>query len=90
MPKFNYVAMDNRGKESKGTLECASQNEAIARVKEMNLYPTKIVELDKAREKADKKAKPAGRTGGKAPGKKSAANISIGCRANDLKSLTKL
>src|SRR5678810_1190804 len=29
MPKFNYVAMDSRGKETKGSLEVASQNEAI-------------------------------------------------------------
>ena len=33
MPKYNYVAMDGRGKETKGTLEVASQNEAIGRVK---------------------------------------------------------
>ena len=62
MPKFNYVAMDAHGKETKGTLEVASQNEAIGRVKEMGLFPTKIVEVDKAKEKADKKAAP-GRQG---------------------------
>ncbi len=61
MPKYNYVAMDAHGKETKGTLEVASQNEAIGRVKEMGLFPTKIVEVDKAQEKraADKKAGPA-------------------------------
>ena len=48
MPKFSYVAMDNKGKETKGTLEVASQNEAIGRIKEMNLFPTKIVEVEKA------------------------------------------
>jgi type IV pilus assembly protein PilC len=58
MPKFNYVAMDSRGKETKGTLEVASQNEAIGRVKEMGLFPTKIVEVEKVKEKVDKKAKP--------------------------------
>jgi type IV pilus assembly protein PilC len=63
MPKYNYVAMDSRGKETKGTLEVASQNEAISRVKEMGLFPTKIVELDKAKEKSDKKSKPAGKAG---------------------------
>ncbi len=47
MPKFNYVAMDSHGKETKGTLEVGSQNEAIGRVKEMGLFPTKIVETDK-------------------------------------------
>ncbi|MGA2174438.1 MAG: type II secretion system F family protein [Verrucomicrobiota bacterium] len=44
MPKFNYVAMDSRGKETKGTLEVASQNEAIGRIKEMGFFPTKVVE----------------------------------------------
>ena len=69
MPKYNYVAMDSHGKETKGTLEVASQNEAIGRIKEMNLFPTKIVEADKVKEKAgpsDKKAKakPKGKKGG--------------------------
>jgi len=56
MPKYNYVAMDAHGKETKGTLEVASQNEAIGRVKEMGLFPTKIVEIDKAKDKPDKAA----------------------------------
>jgi type IV pilus assembly protein PilC len=47
MPKFSYVAMDSRGKETKGTLEVANQNEAIGRIKEMGFFPTKVVE-DKA------------------------------------------
>src|SRR6185295_1221132 len=65
MPKYNYVAMDSHGKETKGTLEVASQNEAIGRVKEMGLFPTKIVEIEKVKEKTDKKAKPAGKAAGK-------------------------
>lgn len=57
MPKFNYVAMDSRGKETKGTLEVASQNEAISRLKEMGYFPTKVVEAEKAEKKGgDKKA----------------------------------
>jgi type IV pilus assembly protein PilC len=65
MPKYSYVAMDQKGKETKGTLEVASQNEAINRVKEMGFFPTKIVEVEK--EKPDKKgakgkaAKPVGK-----------------------------
>src|SRR6266487_3987397 len=76
MPKYSYVAMDPHGKETKGTLEVASQNEAIGRVKEMGLFPTKIVEIDKVAEKSDKKAtgKPAGRPGAK---KKGQINIKI-------------
>jgi len=63
MPKFNYVAMDSHGKETKGTLEVTSQNEAIGRVKEMGLFPTKIVEVEKV--KPEKKGgKPAAGKGG--------------------------
>jgi type IV pilus assembly protein PilC len=68
MPKFNFVAMDSRGKETKDTLEAASQNEAISRLKEMGLFPTKVVEADKAKPKPDKKGKPAAPVA--APGKK--------------------
>jgi len=73
MPKYNYVAMDQKGKETKGTLEVASQNEAIGRVKEMGLFPTKIVEIDKVKNKPGKKAKDAAKT----PGKKSGVNFNI-------------
>jgi type IV pilus assembly protein PilC len=78
MPKYSYVAMDAKGKETKGTLEVANQNEAISRVKEMGFFPTKIVEADK--EKVDKKGAPKGKAAAK-PGakgkKKGQINITI-------------
>jgi type IV pilus assembly protein PilC len=78
MPKYNYVAMDQKGKETKGTLEVANQNEAIGRVKEMGLFPTKIVEIEKSKEKGEtQKAKPAGKAPGKAGKKGSALNFQI-------------
>jgi type IV pilus assembly protein PilC len=79
MPKFSYVAMDTHGKEQKGTLEVGNQNEAIGRVKEMGLFPTKIVEVDRAKdkEKPDKKAKGGARAGGKKGGKGINLNIQI-------------
>ena len=62
MPRYNYVALDTHGKETKGTVEVASQNEAIGRVKEMGLFPTKIVETEKPQEKPSrKKTKAAGK-----------------------------
>src|SRR6266446_697638 len=66
MPKYSYVAMDAHGKETKGTLEVGTQNEAIGRVKEMGLFPTRIVEVEKVKEKPERKAKPgkAGKKGG--------------------------
>jgi len=67
MPKYDYVALDSRGKETKGTVEVANQNEAIGRVKEMGLFPTKIVETEKTPEKktAQKKARSAPKSGKK-------------------------
>jgi len=56
MPKYNYVALDQKGNETKGSIECGSQNEAIGRVKDMQLFPTKITEADKE-DKGAKKSK---------------------------------
>ena len=77
MPKFSYVAMDAHGKETKGTLEVSSQNEAIGRVKEMGLFPTKIVVLDKIKEKTEKKAAPAAAGAAKKKGKSANFEIKI-------------
>jgi type IV pilus assembly protein PilC len=69
MPKYDYIALDSHGKETKGSIEVGSQNEAIGRVKEMGLFPTKIVEAERVKEKSGgKKAKPAVRAGGKKKG----------------------
>jgi type IV pilus assembly protein PilC len=69
--------MDSRGKETKGTLEVASQNEAIGRLKEMGYFPTKVVEADKTKEKPGKKQQSAAPQpkGGKKKG--GLGNISI-------------
>src|SRR6186713_42084 len=68
MPKFSYVAMDSRGKETKGTLDVASQNEAIGRLKEMGYFPTKVVEAEKPKEKGAAKKAPTAAAGGKKKG----------------------
>jgi type IV pilus assembly protein PilC len=73
MPKYNYVALDSRGSETKGSIEVASQNEAIGRVKEMGLFPTKITEAEKAQEKSAGKKSPKPVKSGK----KGAININI-------------
>jgi type IV pilus assembly protein PilC len=75
MPKYSYVAMDSRGKETKGVLEVANQNEAIGRLKEMGFFPTKVTEVDKSKEKADAKAK-----GGKAAAGKKKGGMSMSIR----------
>jgi type IV pilus assembly protein PilC len=54
MAKFNYVALDPRGKEITGVLESDSSTAAISRIREMGYFPTNITEADKA---AGKKGK---------------------------------
>ena len=79
MPKFNYVAMDSRGKETKGTLEVGSQADAINRLKEMGFFPTKVMEAEKPKDKKDDKkggSAPAGGASGKG-GKKKGINLNI-------------
>lgn len=77
MPTFNYVAMDNRGKETKGSLDVANQNEAISRLKEMGYFPTKVVEADKAKPKPGKKTKGRPAPAGKGGKKKGLGDINL-------------
>ena len=77
MPKYNYVALDARGNETKGSIEVGSQNEAIGRVKEMGLFPTKIIEADREDKAATKKAKAKAPARAKAGGKKGGLNLNI-------------
>lgn len=57
MPTFSYTAMDAKGKETKGELDVANQNEALTRLKEMGYFPTKVVEVEKSKAKGDGKGK---------------------------------
>jgi type IV pilus assembly protein PilC len=78
MPKYNYVAMDSRGKETKGTLDVANQNEAISRLKDMGYFPTKVTEAEKPKAKGGEKKKGgAPSTAGKGKGGKMSININI-------------
>lgn len=45
MPKFKYVAMDSNGAEKEGTVEAASQTQAIAKIRSQDMFPTRVVEL---------------------------------------------
>jgi type IV pilus assembly protein PilC len=76
MPRYDYIALDPRGKETKGSIEVGSQNDAIGRVKEMGLFPTKIVEAERVQEKSGGKKS---RTAAKSPGsrKKGGGGLSM-------------
>src|SRR5437016_1029543 len=44
MSSYAYVAVDPRGMEMRGMLEVADQSEALKRIKEMGLFPTRVLE----------------------------------------------
>jgi type IV pilus assembly protein PilC len=59
MARFKYVAVDAKGKETQGEVEADSQSLAIAKVREKQLYPTKLIPLgEKKAEKKDEKSSP--------------------------------
>ena len=47
MAKFSYTAVDARGKQANGTIDANDQNDAIAQIRQLGLYPQR---LDEARE----------------------------------------
>ncbi len=47
MPRYTYVALDARGQESTGLLEAASNNEAIAQLRQAGYFPTSVYEEGK-------------------------------------------
>ncbi|MEA3210440.1 MAG: type pilus assembly protein PilC [Chthoniobacter sp.] len=47
MPKFNYVALDQRGQESVGVIEAGSTNEAVGQLRQAGYFPTSVVEEGK-------------------------------------------
>ena len=70
MPKFNYTALDPRGKEVTGVLESDSSTGAVSRIREMGYFPTNVTEADKAPGKKGRKAAPSPVTGGAKSGAK--------------------
>ena len=78
MPKFNYVAMDAKGKETRGNLDAKNQSEALARLQEMNLFPTKVTEAVQSSSKGkNSKGAPKRVGGARGKGKKKGVEIKI-------------
>ena len=44
MNTYSYTALDVQGRETKGTLQVATQDEALKRIKEMGFFPVKVTE----------------------------------------------
>ena len=82
MPKFNYVAMDAKAKELNGTVDAASLQEAIGRVREMGLFPTNVTEAGADKDKKPRKGETPGNAASptvaaKGAGKKNLAQFEI-------------
>ena len=43
MSSYSYVAVNPEGTETRGTLDVPDQIEAVRRIKEMGLFPTKVL-----------------------------------------------
>jgi type IV pilus assembly protein PilC len=75
MAKFQYTAMDSRGKESKGNVDAGSEQDAVDKLKEQGLFPTAIAEVAVGTKKKKKK-------------KKGSMNITLGTPKVNRKALT--
>ena len=49
MPKFNYVALDAKGREVTGELDSDTTTNAVARIREMGYFPTNVTEAKRAK-----------------------------------------
>ena len=47
MAKYEYVALDARGQESRGTIEAPSSNDAVGQLRQSGYFPTSVVEEGK-------------------------------------------
>src|SRR4029077_9744101 len=43
MSNYAYVAVNSQGVETRGTLDVPDQSEALRRIREMGLFPTKLI-----------------------------------------------
>jgi type IV pilus assembly protein PilC len=91
MAKFKYVAVDSKGKETQGEIEADSQAVAIARIREQQLYPTKLIPVsdrktDKKGDKTAQRAVPGIARVSKAKGSKMSMEIKLPAFLSKVKS----
>src|SRR5436190_6770691 len=63
--KFEYIALDARGQESRGVIEASNQNDAVSQLRQQGYFPTNVVEegkgvIPKGNKKQQKAIKAAG------------------------------
>ena len=76
MPKFKYVALDQRGRESQGEIEADTQTAALSKIREKGLFPTSVSETGSPASKS-KKTSGGSKSGATSPGLKKSINIKL-------------
>jgi type IV pilus assembly protein PilC len=74
MPKFKYVALDQRGRDSQGEIEADNQTAALGKIREKGLFPTSVTEVGQTTVKAKKSSS---RSSGTSAGMKKEINITM-------------
>ena len=47
MAKYEYIALDARGQESRGVIEAGNPNDAVGQLRQSGFFPTSVVEEGK-------------------------------------------
>lgn len=59
MPRFEYIALDARGQESRGVIEATTSNDVVGQLRQQGFFPTSVVEEGKGSVKVAKKTQKA-------------------------------
>src|SRR4051812_11312802 len=59
MPRFDYIALDARGQESRGTMEAPNPNDVVGQLRQAGYFPTSVLEEGKGGAKVIKKTQKA-------------------------------
>lgn len=62
MPRFEYIALDARGQESRGVIEATTSNDVVGQLRQAGYFPTSVVEEGKGGVKVSKKTQKAIKT----------------------------
>src|SRR3954466_4476522 len=55
MPRFDYIALDARGQESRGVIEAPNPNDVVGQLRQAGYFPTSVAEEGKGGAKVVKK-----------------------------------
>lgn len=77
MAKFEYIALDARGQESRGVIEAPSQNDAVGQLRQAGYFPTNVVEEGKGGVPKSNKKQQKAMAAAAAPKAKKASSINI-------------